>query len=112
MMIKTVRTSLNGCQLSSQKQKLNAAHGHFCQITPIFLLRSGPKGITTLMRRLPTGYAVSYNRRHKRHGQQLHNMPGRFLFTGISTYIHLNTLRAKALIDLKGRFINWKFELF
>ena len=31
-----------------------------------FLLRSGPAGIAALMRRLLTGYAVSYNRRHKR----------------------------------------------
>ena len=30
-----------------------------------FLLRSGPAGIAALMRRLLTGYAVSYNRRHK-----------------------------------------------
>jgi Transposase IS200 like. len=31
-----------------------------------FLLRSGPSGIAALMGRLLTGYAVSYNRRHKR----------------------------------------------
>jgi len=31
-----------------------------------FLLRSGPGGIGALIRRLLTGYAVSYNRRHKR----------------------------------------------
>jgi len=34
-----------------------------------FLLRSGPKGIAALMRRLLTGYAVSFNLRHHRHGQ-------------------------------------------
>jgi len=33
-----------------------------------FLLRSGPSGIAALMRRLLTGYAVSFNRRHRRHG--------------------------------------------
>ena len=38
-----------------------------------FLLRSGPGGIAALMRRLLTGYAVSYNRRHKRHGQLFQN---------------------------------------
>jgi hypothetical protein len=32
-----------------------------------FLFQSGSAGISTLMRRLLTGYAVSYNRRHKRH---------------------------------------------
>jgi putative transposase len=29
-----------------------------------FLFRSGPVGLPTLMRRLLTGYAVSFNRRH------------------------------------------------
>ena len=38
-----------------------------------FLFRSGSSGISTLMRRLLTGYAVSYNRRHKRHGQLSQN---------------------------------------
>ena len=33
-----------------------------------FLFRSGPQGIAGLMRKLLTGYAVSYNRRHRRHG--------------------------------------------
>jgi putative transposase len=32
------------------------------------LFRSGPQGIGRLMRKLLTGYAVSYNRRHRRHG--------------------------------------------
>ena len=38
-----------------------------------FLFRSGPKGIASLMRRLLTGYAMRYNRRHKRHGQLFQN---------------------------------------
>ncbi len=38
-----------------------------------FLFRSGPMGIATLMRRLLTGYAVSFNHRHKRHGQLFQN---------------------------------------
>ncbi|OEU76592.1 MAG: hypothetical protein BA864_06330 [Desulfuromonadales bacterium C00003093] len=32
------------------------------------LLRSGPPGLSLYMRRLLSGYAVSYNRRHRRHG--------------------------------------------
>jgi REP element-mobilizing transposase RayT len=32
------------------------------------LMRSGPSGISAFMRRLLTGYAVSYNRRHHRYG--------------------------------------------
>ena len=38
-----------------------------------FLLKSGPFGIAGLMRKLLTGYAISYNRRHKRHGQLFQN---------------------------------------
>jgi REP element-mobilizing transposase RayT len=33
------------------------------------LLRTGTTPIATMMRRLLTGYAVSFNRRHHRHGQ-------------------------------------------
>jgi len=38
-----------------------------------FLLRSGPDGLVSLMQRLLTGYAVSFNRRHKRHRQLFQN---------------------------------------
>ena len=38
-----------------------------------FLLRSGASGIAHLMRRLLTGYAVSFNRRQRRHGQLFQN---------------------------------------
>ena len=34
-----------------------------------FLLRTGLIPLATLMRRLLTGYAVGFNRRHNRHGQ-------------------------------------------
>jgi REP element-mobilizing transposase RayT len=33
------------------------------------LLRTGQTPLATVMRRLLTGYAVSYNYRHRRHGQ-------------------------------------------
>ena len=33
------------------------------------LLRTGSTPIATVMRRLLTGYAVTFNRRHRRHGQ-------------------------------------------
>jgi putative transposase len=32
------------------------------------LLRTGATAVATVMRRLLTGYAVGYNRRHRRHG--------------------------------------------
>jgi REP-associated tyrosine transposase len=37
------------------------------------LLRSGPSGLPQYMRRLLTGYAVSYNRSHRRHGHLFQN---------------------------------------
>ena len=38
-----------------------------------FLFRTGDVGLSTVMRRLLTGYAVNFNRRHKRHGQLFQN---------------------------------------
>jgi REP element-mobilizing transposase RayT len=37
------------------------------------LLRTGPTTLATVMRRLLTGYAVSYNRRHRRLGHLFQN---------------------------------------
>ena len=72
-----------------------------------FLFRSGPRGISDLMRRLLTGYAVSYNRRHKRHGQLFQNryksvicQEDRYL-QELVRYIHLNPLRARIVNDLE-----------
>lgn len=72
-----------------------------------FLLKSGPAGIAALMRRLLTGYAVSYNRRHKRHGQLFQNRYKSIIcqedvyLLELVRYIHLNPLRAKVVVDLK-----------
>jgi len=72
-----------------------------------FLLRSGPSGIAALMRRLLTGYAVSYNRRHKRHGQLFQNRYKSIIcqedayLQELVRYIHLNPLRSKVVVDLK-----------
>jgi putative transposase len=72
-----------------------------------FLLRSGPGGIAALMRRLLTGYAVSYNRRHKRHGQLFQNRFKSIIcqedsyLQELVRYIHLNPLRGKVVGDLK-----------
>ena len=71
-----------------------------------FLFRSGPKGIASLMRRLLTGYAVRYNRRHKRHGQLFQNRYKSIVcqedtyLLELVRYIHLNPLRAKIVNDL------------
>lgn len=37
------------------------------------LMRSGPKGLPRFMRRLLTGYASAFNRRHRRHGHLFQN---------------------------------------
>jgi len=72
-----------------------------------FLFRSGPPGIAALMRRLLTGYAVSYNRRHKRHGQLFQNRYKSIIcqedvyLQELVRYIHLNPLRAEIVTDLK-----------
>ena len=72
-----------------------------------FLLRSGPGGIAALMSRLLTGYAVSFNRRHKRHGQLFQNRYKSIVcqedvyLLELVRYIHLNPLRAKVTVDLK-----------
>ena len=71
------------------------------------LLRTGPTPISTVMRRLLTGYAVSYNRRHRRHGHLFQNRYKSILcqedtyLLELVRYIHLNPLRAKITKTLK-----------
>ncbi|MGM0427882.1 MAG: transposase [Thermodesulfobacteriota bacterium] len=71
-----------------------------------FLFRSGPQGIAALMRRLLTGYAIAFNRRHKRHGQLFQNRYKSVIcqedryFQELVRYIHLNPLRAGNVSDL------------
>jgi len=71
-----------------------------------FLLRSGPQGIAPLMRRLLTGYAISFNRRYLRHGQLFQNRYKSVIcqedlyLKELVRYIHLNPLRAGVVSDL------------
>lgn len=73
-----------------------------------FLLRSGLAGISTLMRRLLTGYVVGFNRRHNRHGQLFQNRYKSIIcqedtyLKELVRYIHLNPIRAKMALDLKS----------
>ena len=72
-----------------------------------FLLRSGAAGISNLMRRLLTGYAIYFNRRYRRHGQLFQNRYKSIIcqediyFRELVRYIHLNPLRAKIVSDIK-----------
>jgi len=69
-------------------------------------LRTGEVPLATLMRRLLTGYVVSFNRRHKRHGHLLQNRYKSIVcqedtyLQELVRYIHLNPLRAGIVPDL------------
>jgi len=71
------------------------------------LLRTGQTPLATVMRRLLTGYAVSYNRRHRRHGHLFQNRYKSILcqedvyLLELVRYIHLNPLRAKLVKSLE-----------
>lgn len=73
-----------------------------------FLFRSGPAGLSVLMRRLLTGYAVRFNRRHRRHGQLFQNRYKSIIcqedsyLKQLVRYIHLNPLRAKMVEDIES----------
>jgi len=64
------------------------------------LLRSAGIGLSGFMRSLLTGYAISYNRRHRRWGYLFQNRYKSIVceeqayFTELVRYIHLNPLRA------------------
>jgi len=70
------------------------------------LLRSGPSGLPKFMRRFLTGYAVTYNLRHLRHGHLFQNRYHSIVcdeevyFRELVRYIHLNPLRAHLVSKL------------
>ena len=72
------------------------------------LLRTGDVPISVVMKRLLTGYAVTFNRRHKRYGHLFQNryksilcQEGAYLLE-LVRYIHLNPLRAKLVSEYGG----------
>jgi REP element-mobilizing transposase RayT len=77
---------------------INHAHLFLC---------SGAQGLAKFMRRLLTGYAVSYNLRHRRQGHLFQNRyksivcDGNSYFTELVRYIHLNPLRVGLVADVK-----------
>ena len=72
------------------------------------LLRTGATPLSNVMRRLMTGYAVTFNRRHRRAGHLFQNRYKSVVceedpyLLELIRYIHLNPLRAKIVEDLKG----------
>ena len=71
------------------------------------LLRTGATPLSKVMRRLMTGYAVTFNKRHKRSGHLFQNRYKSVIceedpyLLELIRYIHLNPLRAKLVQDLK-----------
>lgn len=71
------------------------------------LLRSGEAGISKVMRRLLTGYAVSFNLKYRRHGQLFQNRYKSILcqedtyLKELVLYIHLNPLRANIVSSIQ-----------
>ena len=72
------------------------------------LLRTGPTPLSKVMRRLMTGYAVTFNIRHRRSGHLFQNRYKSVVceedpyLLELIRYIHLNPLRAKLVEDLKA----------
>jgi REP element-mobilizing transposase RayT len=70
------------------------------------LVRTGARPLATVMRRLLTGYAGAFNRRHKRAGHLFQNRYKSILveeepyLLELVRYIHANPLRAKTVSDL------------
>ena len=71
------------------------------------LLRTGPTPLSKVMRRLMTGYAVTFNLRHKRAGHLFQNRYKSVVceedpyLLELIRYIHLNPLRAGLVTTLK-----------
>jgi putative transposase len=72
-----------------------------------FLLRTGKMPISRVMRKLLTGYAVTFNKRHRRHGHLFQNRYKSILceeesyLQELVRYIHLNPLRAGLVKGLR-----------
>ena len=72
------------------------------------LLRTGVVPLATFMRRLLTGYAVSFNKRHRRHGHLFQNRYTSILceeesyFLELVRYIHVNPIRARIVSGIEG----------
>lgn len=72
------------------------------------VLRTGKAPISTVMRRLLTGYATGYNRRYRRNGHLFQNRFKSILcqediyLKQLVGYVHLNPLRSGIVADLKA----------
>jgi len=78
------------------------------------LLRSSNAGLPTFMRRFLSGYAISYNLRHKRYGHLFQNRYKSIVceedlyFKELVRYIHLNPLRA-GMVETLAKLDRYKW---
>jgi REP element-mobilizing transposase RayT len=96
--LQRLSTLLTASQTPCYAWALMSNHAHL-------LLRTGGVPIAALMRRLLTGHAVSFNKRHRRHGHLFQNRYKSILceedryLRQLVAYIHLNPLRARMVAD-------------
>jgi putative transposase len=80
-----------------------------------FLFRTGNVPVAHMMRKLLTGHAVTFNRRHRRHGHLFQNRYKSILceedayLQELVRYIHLNPLRAGIVTDL-GELSSYRYS--
>jgi putative transposase len=100
--------SSNGSVRLCRTVRPNAMHGRWFPIIFHLLFKTGATPIAIVMKRLLTGYAMRYNRRHKRFGHLFQNRYKSILYQEDSylpelvRYIHLNPLRAGLVADMKA----------
>ncbi len=105
--IERLGTLLEECRTACYAWALVPNHFHL-------LLRSGTTPISVLMRRLLTGYAVNFNRRHDRSGHLFQNRYRSILcqednyLLELVRYIHLNPLRA-GMVDSYTELADFAF---
>ena len=107
-LVDRLTTILPESKMSCYGWALMSNHAHF-------LFRTGDVGLSTVMRRLLTGYAVSFNRRHKRHGQLFQHRYKSIIcqedvyLKELVRYIHLNPFRVK-LVSGIGELNRYKYS--
>ena len=98
---------LPATQTSCYAWALLSNHAHF-------LFRTGNESISNVMRKLLTGYVVSFNRRYQRHGPLFQNRFKSIIcqedayLKELVRYIHLNPLRAGLVLDV-AKLNNYKY---
>jgi putative transposase len=99
--LKRMGTLAKGLGTSIYAFALMTNHAHI-------LLKSGPDGLSTYMRRLLSAYAPYFNRRHKRVGHLFQNRYKSIIceeeayFDKLVAYIHLNPIRAGMVETLQN----------